>query len=316
LRTTMTVENLWKRIKHIDLHNITHPRLDQLVHILIYKVTPAIDARLEHLDSLHQLGRARAPTTLQASFKKSWNILAKRKIRRTDYAVDIERWTCSCGHQKYNAHHLCKHLVQAVPPPSVNFWVEINRRRTMPLYRHPELHSKDEPRGEFDEFEDGCVTDGDDQVWTGDKSMLSGGLWRKLAEDAGTILGKRGRQEADSGPELAQVPCTDINADAPSTQRAALRDPEGLAEHEQDEQVEWIKERARKLRQAAEMLEKQAEAGASLWMTSISRRDVGRDAVDMVDDIARDRGSHRPRDTTWARPGDQLAARRQVNTMG
>ncbi|KAJ7272750.1 hypothetical protein B0H12DRAFT_975909, partial [Mycena haematopus] len=41
LRTTMTAENAWKRIKHTHLHNLVHPRLDQLVYILIYEVTPA-----------------------------------------------------------------------------------------------------------------------------------------------------------------------------------------------------------------------------------------------------------------------------------
>ncbi|KAJ7217810.1 hypothetical protein GGX14DRAFT_336148, partial [Mycena pura] len=76
------------------------------------------------------------------------------------------------GHQKYNPHHLCKHLVQAVPHLTVDFWVEVNRRRTMPLYRHPELHAEDEPLREYDDFDVGCITDGDDQVWTGDKSML------------------------------------------------------------------------------------------------------------------------------------------------
>ncbi|KAJ7572871.1 hypothetical protein C8J56DRAFT_1138078, partial [Mycena floridula] len=41
LRTTMTVENFWKQLKHDFLHHIVHPRLDQLVWILIYEVNPA-----------------------------------------------------------------------------------------------------------------------------------------------------------------------------------------------------------------------------------------------------------------------------------
>ncbi|KAJ7326501.1 hypothetical protein DFH08DRAFT_941094 [Mycena albidolilacea] len=77
-----------------------------------------------------------------------------------------------------------------------------------------------------------------------------------------------------------------------------------LEEHEGDEQREWLKERAHKFREAAEIMEKQAEGGTSLWMSSISRRDVGCDVADMVDDIVRDRASHRPRETTWARAGD------------
>ncbi|KAK6980482.1 hypothetical protein R3P38DRAFT_3454115, partial [Favolaschia claudopus] len=317
LRTSMTVENLWKRIKHIDLHNITHPRLDQLVYILIYQVTPAIDARLERLDSLYQPGRARAPTTLQAAFKKSWSTLANRPIRKTDYIVDVKRWTCSCGYQKYNPHHLCKHLVQAVPPPSVNFWVEINRRRTMPLYQHPELHSADQPRGEFGDLDDGCITDGDDQDWTGDKSKLSGGRWHELTDgDGRRTLGKRARQDIDPGPEISQVPRVELNSDAPSTRRAALCNPEeGLEEQELDDTREYMRERAQMFREAAEIWEEQAESGTSIWVNSMRRGDIGRDVADVVMDIRRDRGAHRPRESTWARAGDAVAARRQANTM-
>ncbi|KAJ7578860.1 hypothetical protein C8J56DRAFT_797046, partial [Mycena floridula] len=45
LRTTMTVENFWKQLKHDYLHHIIHPRLDQLIYILIYDVTPAYFVR-------------------------------------------------------------------------------------------------------------------------------------------------------------------------------------------------------------------------------------------------------------------------------
>ncbi|KAL1744254.1 hypothetical protein HDZ31DRAFT_39137, partial [Schizophyllum fasciatum] len=41
LCTTMTVENFWKQLKHNHLHHLVHPRLDHLVYILIYHVTPA-----------------------------------------------------------------------------------------------------------------------------------------------------------------------------------------------------------------------------------------------------------------------------------
>ncbi|KAL0564047.1 hypothetical protein V5O48_018010 [Marasmius crinis-equi] len=40
LRTTMNVENFWKQLKHEQLHHLLHPRLDQLVFILINKVSP------------------------------------------------------------------------------------------------------------------------------------------------------------------------------------------------------------------------------------------------------------------------------------
>ncbi|KAF8871084.1 hypothetical protein BDZ89DRAFT_896313, partial [Hymenopellis radicata] len=70
-----------------------------------------------------------------------------------------------CGSQMYHEHHLCKHLVHAVPDPSPKFWTQVVRRRVMPLYQHPELQ-------EDINMEDGTITDGDDQIWTGDQSML------------------------------------------------------------------------------------------------------------------------------------------------
>ncbi|KAJ7204152.1 hypothetical protein GGX14DRAFT_300661, partial [Mycena pura] len=170
LRTTMTVENHWKQVKHTHLHHLVHPRLDQLVYILIYEVTPAIDARLRYLDSTYRLGQARPMSTWQKRFKKTWETLSQREISGNDYKTNVALWTCTCGRQKFDACHLCKHLVKAVPPPSKDFWVEIRRRRTMPLYRHPELREKDEPIGEYDEA--GSITDGDDDDWSGDKSLL------------------------------------------------------------------------------------------------------------------------------------------------
>ncbi|KAK0494167.1 hypothetical protein EDD18DRAFT_1077894, partial [Armillaria luteobubalina] len=40
LRTMMNVENFWKQLKHDWLHWLLHPRLDHLIYILIYHVTP------------------------------------------------------------------------------------------------------------------------------------------------------------------------------------------------------------------------------------------------------------------------------------
>ncbi|KAJ7581307.1 hypothetical protein C8J56DRAFT_763243, partial [Mycena floridula] len=69
LRTTMTVENFWKQLKHDFLHHIVHPRLDQLVWILIYEVNPAYFARSEILHGNYRLGRSRPLTSFQKAFK-------------------------------------------------------------------------------------------------------------------------------------------------------------------------------------------------------------------------------------------------------
>ncbi|KAF8959415.1 hypothetical protein BDZ97DRAFT_1637568, partial [Flammula alnicola] len=87
------------------------------------------------------------------------------------------------GRQKYDCHHLCKHLVQAVPAPPIRFWREVHRRRVLPLYEHPALVQKIDNNGsnggtslaaEFGEYVEpsGDITDGDDRVWSGDRKIL------------------------------------------------------------------------------------------------------------------------------------------------
>jgi hypothetical protein len=130
----MTVENHWRQLKHEFLHSLHHPRLDLLVWILINKVIPAYFARAELLNDEYRLGRSKSLTTYQTYFKKDWLKLGAASVSGKDYDTNIKTWTCKCGRQKYNAHHLCKHLVQAVAPPPVKFWQNVQRRRTTPLY--------------------------------------------------------------------------------------------------------------------------------------------------------------------------------------
>jgi hypothetical protein len=98
LRTTMTVENFWKILKHDYLHNVPRLRLDQLVWIIIYKLTPRYYAQLEIMSSDHRLGRSKPLTTQQRYFKKQWLTLRNKPISgRRDYHTDVGRWTCQCG---------------------------------------------------------------------------------------------------------------------------------------------------------------------------------------------------------------------------
>ncbi|KAG6818261.1 hypothetical protein H0H93_006436 [Arthromyces matolae] len=181
LRTTMNVENFWRQLKHDYLHKISRPRLDHLVWILIYKVTAAYVARAEVLNNGYRLGRTKALTSFQRYFKTDWEKLKSAAISGRLYTTDLKNFTCNCGRQKYNRHHLCKHLVQAFDPPPPLFFSQISRRRVPPLYQHPDLKPKDATESPF-EFPDadGSVTDGDDHFWTGDREMLRGGQWRKL----------------------------------------------------------------------------------------------------------------------------------------
>ena len=165
LRTTMNVENFWRQLKHDHLHRFVHPRLDHLVWILIYKVTPAYIARAEILEDRYRLGRSKQLTTYQKYFKAAWKRLEQVQVSARQYVTNVADWTCTCGRQKYDRHHLCKHLVQAVEPLPAHFWREVIRRRVKPIYHHPSLIAKGSNLPALRE-ESGTISDGDDHTGT------------------------------------------------------------------------------------------------------------------------------------------------------
>lgn len=67
LRTTMTVENFWKQLKHTDLHFLIRPRLDQLVYIISTKVLPRYMQHAHVLEDTYRGGRSRPLTSYQVS---------------------------------------------------------------------------------------------------------------------------------------------------------------------------------------------------------------------------------------------------------
>lgn len=188
LRTTMAVENFWRQLKHNYFHNHARPRLDHLVWIMIHEVTPDYFARMDGLQDTYRLGRSKALTTYQRRFKFSWAKIKDKVINNESYETNVATWTCNCGSQKYNSHHLCKHLVRAVGMPEASFWRNIIRRRVSPIYRHPLLVAEAERGNSEGYFEpDGAITDGDDNAWSGDPSVLQGeGGWKDLVSNANT----------------------------------------------------------------------------------------------------------------------------------
>lgn len=177
LRTTMNVENFWRQLKHDYLHHVPRPRLDQLVWILVHRVTPSYTVKMDLLRTTNRLGRSNGLTTYQKYFKKSWKRLEKVPMsKKSTYTTDVARWSCNCGHQKYDAHHLCKHLVQAVNPPPPEFWGEVIRRRKPPIYHHHSLvPRREDPSSRLEPIVTGSITDGDDVEWNGDVEILRGG---------------------------------------------------------------------------------------------------------------------------------------------
>jgi hypothetical protein len=186
IRTTMAVENVWKQLKHDDLHHLLRPRVDQLVWIIITKVTSKYMQRADALDDNYRLGRSKALTTFQKYFKREWLKLHTRAISKNAYVTNVFLWICSCGQQKYHQHLLCKHLVAAVPDPPSTFWGEIYRRRVVPFYRHPAICPENTARRRVPRYidpDDGSITEGDDHLTSGNPKLLQGGGdWKGIVE--------------------------------------------------------------------------------------------------------------------------------------
>lgn len=171
LRTTMTVENHWKQLKHHYLHFLHRPRLDHALFVICTQAVPTYMARAVTLEDAHRLGRAKQLTSFQTTFKVSWIQKADATTSDKVYETSVERWQCNCGTQALDTHHLCKHLVQAVPEPPMSFFTEVIRRRTIPLYRHPHLRRHGTPADLFCD-DDGSITEGDDHYGIGKSHLL------------------------------------------------------------------------------------------------------------------------------------------------
>ncbi|KAJ7760171.1 hypothetical protein B0H14DRAFT_2476181, partial [Mycena olivaceomarginata] len=157
----------------------------------------------------HRLGRSKAPTAFQKQFKSAWQKLANLTLSvdaDKKYITRVDTWTCTCRSQKFHSCHLCKHLVDAVGTPPANFWTQVVRRRTLPLYRHPILVPRDQDQSAYIEPTDGSITDGDDHAWSYDPKVLTGGGgWRELDFSTTSLLGKRAREDSDSGSSAEDV---------------------------------------------------------------------------------------------------------------
>ena len=123
------------------LHN--RPRVDFATYALVTQTLPAYRHKL--LRIIHDPREGRAPTLTgeQAPIKKAWLMLYDKKIKG-QYDIDLTRWVCSCGTQKFHSYMLCKHLVQAVPCPSPDWWATVIRHPTWPFYNIRNLLSLEE----------------------------------------------------------------------------------------------------------------------------------------------------------------------------
>ncbi|KAG6848311.1 hypothetical protein H0H93_001313, partial [Arthromyces matolae] len=315
LRTTMNVENFWKQLKHDHLHHVARPRLDNLVWILIHKVTAAYVARAEILDDTYRMGRSKELTTYQKAFKKSWKALLGRQVGKNKYITLIKDFTCTCGQQKFDAHLLCKHLVQLVGLPSSVFWTQVYRRRTIPFYSHPELKPRDQSIDDTGmALLDGGITDGDDHKWIrGDvETLRGGGGWEELKKGKQVSKSRKHKLDEDSSsspapevpakrphidssiidltnsspapeddvPPIEEVPVIDLRSSSPFEYDCG-------DENELDIYREKIAAKAQALEKAAKILRDPSFKPDQILMKHLAEGKFGNDVVDWVNDIER-----------------------------
>ncbi|KAJ3743841.1 hypothetical protein EV360DRAFT_13494, partial [Lentinula raphanica] len=135
LRTTMINESHWRHIKHDFLHYFHKPRVDLLVWILVAKLTPTYQRKLEDLTV--DKGRYRGLACWRKVFKREWKKLEQMPITlpmRIEYRPNIKRWAC-------------------VEPVPETFFLEVIRIRTAPFWQHSSLIPKtDLPEGYVDDI--------------------------------------------------------------------------------------------------------------------------------------------------------------------
>jgi hypothetical protein len=174
LRTTMTVENHWKLLKHHHIDFARRPQVDQTVYIIAVYVVRSMYEKVEQLSYDYRTGRGNALIPFQAAFKAEWKRLENLPISQRDYETNISEWKCKCGSQPGNAFHMCKHLVRKAGKPDPAFFRHIHRRRVPPLYRDSFLNNA------VDGADMGSISDGDDY---GPEIVFSANLKHRAEED-------------------------------------------------------------------------------------------------------------------------------------
>lgn len=336
----MTVENHWRQLKHQYLRFTHRPRLDHAIYVICTNIVPAYMVTAANLEDSHRIGRTKSLTPFCVAFKRNWRKKASAKVSGRKYTTSIALWQCNCGAQETDPHHLCKHLVQAVPTPPALFFTEVIRRRSAPLYRHPCLHTADSPVGHYSRLEDGSVTDGDDHEGIGGHALLT----KAVRDDSG--IG--GWAEVVSGiakerlkrTRVAEGSSGDSPDGAPSPQRRRIaqgEDDEGEDEekaevsrgsngtmhrrfslHQLSQMLSLkgsLTTLADRLQQSADLLRSQIPHENAVWMRSI-RSELNSTWEDKLTTLLRDIHlfERNGTSTTWARNSKEQRASK--HTMG
>ncbi|KAJ7758605.1 hypothetical protein B0H16DRAFT_1662308 [Mycena metata] len=116
------------------------PCCDLLAWILIVKLAPTYYRKLERL--LTDTGRFRELPSWRKDFKQIWRRHEKTPITlpvNPAYKTDTKKGLCTCLSMPTSRFLLCKHYVQGVEPVPPVFFLEVQRHRTPPFWRHPTL---------------------------------------------------------------------------------------------------------------------------------------------------------------------------------
>ncbi|CAK5266892.1 unnamed protein product [Mycena citricolor] len=323
-RTTMAVENFWRNLKHRTLHNFLHPRLDQLIYLIVTDVVPRFEASMLKFDPMWRLGRSKELTPWQSAFKADWKKLSTRSLGNNaaqTHVTDLSSWTCSCGQQKYNAFLLCKHLVQAVQPPDGKFFREVYRRRVIPFYWHPSLRAMDGSPIDDAKFSPSKLAG--DVVDDPELRSNSGTVTRKSKRgvkrlrspsqpaDAGTVsVGQTIDSMGDDFDDLI------ARSSSPQPSEASVRPDEEF--DDSDDLEEYAQNLISDLKKGVDILENQMRniGESKLLLRSLKRRKVGQDIANFVADFRHSSETGRVRRTTWGLNGGSKARRYSSNTMG
>ncbi|KAK6992406.1 hypothetical protein R3P38DRAFT_3331190 [Favolaschia claudopus] len=298
-RTTMTVENLWRNLKHRTLHDFVHPRLDQVFYLIISDLIPTFSAKMQIFERDFRAGRSNSLTPWQKCFKADWKKLSCRPLGSQQYEIDLSSWTCTCGQQKYNAYLLCKHLVQSFHAPEPEFFQTVIRRRVQPFYSHRLLKPKDGSELEVFDPLDGTKP-GEPSPGQSSASTLNRRLKRKRSEAV-----------SDDSRSIIEI-SSSSGASSP------IRVDEESDEEAEFKHIEFAKKCAQDLRAAAALLEEQASnpKKSKIWLRAVSNNKIGADVSKLVDDVQLFKKTARSRQPTWARKGDKSSQRYTRNTMG
>ncbi|KAJ7619328.1 hypothetical protein FB45DRAFT_980994 [Roridomyces roridus] len=299
-RTNMGLENFFRYLKHDTLRFLLHPRLDQVIFLVVTEVLPTFIAKMQIFDPAYRPGRAPELTPFQVAFKRNWKKLSERALGSHTYDTDVSRWTCNCGQQKYNPYILCKHLVQAVAPPPPHFFTEVVRRRVIPFYYHPSLTLKD-----GSELPEPDIT----------RSVSNGDSIQLITPDLNAAApAQRGSKRKRRAEPLLTTPPPIPSSVQPHADSDAMEEDTEMAETR-----EWLNERLTKLKAGVAVLQRQLEnpVPSPIWLKSMRRANIGKDLAEMAQDVRHFTETGRgERSTTWARKGDKDSGRYTRNTMG